>query len=336
MAVIFFAFLAIIVHGFPSKAPRDSSAEDLFSMSNPYDIDDSTLVPSLISEDYTSSNLLDPDPSVFTPDFFQDYSPTDQPLAMISEDPTQNLFEDPTTGSDPSYSSFDSLAATTNYESENDASIPTSNCEQSGLDTGDLFAEQYDSKEDSSISVLARSAPVVNADDNIRKFKLKGRQMPDGGTSIRVLDIPGSSFDLDPNTSPDTGVSQAYAADGTPLRPKQCPNGTKRSCCKWDSFPPFSQCWPHAVNMGVCRSAKNQFCCASILNGGSVNTGVPSTGLDCQDMKWQKSRDGRKQRAPSSLESPTSNQLQEIFPILQPLPDLSPSNPDFCSIRRRR
>lgn len=322
MVVIFFAFLAVLVQGYPSNLPRDGSAEDLFSSSNLNVIDDGNPVPSLTSADYTSSsNTLDPDASIFASNFLQEYSPGDQSLTDINEDHTQTLFVDPVADSDPSFDSFDPLVAATSYESENGASIPSSNCEHSALETGDFLAE-YDPDEDSSINMFDPSASVTNADIS----KLKGREIRHGGGGGYPY-VPVQRFDLDPNTSPDTPNSEAYAADGTPLRPMNCPNGSKKACCVWDAIPPFSQCWPAVryTPVSVCRLAKNQFCCGDISENGGP-------GIDCEQMKWSKSRDGRKQRPPNP---PQSNPFLDMFPILQDLPDLNP-NTDFCPSPRPR
>lgn len=325
MAVILFAFLATLVQGYPANVPRGDSAVDWFSASNLNAFDDGTVITSLKLEEQTSpSSIWDLDASMLTLDFPQEYFPASQLLTSTNEGHTQTLFGDLVADSDPSFGSFEPIATTTNYGSENSASIPTSNCEDSALETGDFLAG-YDPNEDSSFNIFDQSVSVANADDNLSMFNLKGREIRYGGGGGAPY-VPVSRYDLDPNTSPNTPNSEAYAADGTPLRPMQCPNGKTKACCTWDAFPPFSQCWP-AVRFtpaSVCRLAKNQFCCAKIPEPGGM-------GIDCEQMKWSKARDGRKQREPTP---PTSSQFQEIFPILQPLPELNP-NPDFCSPRRR-
>lgn len=333
MAVVFFALLATLVRGYPSNVPRDGSAEDIFATSNLNLFADSTLVPSLTSEDYTSSSdNLEPDASIFTSDFLQDYPPVSQTLADFNEGHTQTLFGDYVADSDPPVGDFDSLVATTNYGSENSASVTISNCDSSALESGDFLAE-WDPNEDSLFNMFDPSVSVAEADDDMGMFNLKGRAEPryrggTGGLGGGVY-VPVQRFELDPNTSPETTRYGAYAADGTPISMMNCPNGSKRTCCKWDAIPPFSQCWSalqHTIS-AVCRLAKNQFCC-----GGVSEPGGP--GINCQPIQWSKARDGRRQREPSSPQGPTSNPFQEIFPILQPLPDLTPK-PDFCSPRRR-
>ena len=338
MEVIFFAFLPILVQGRSSNIPRASSAEDLFSTPSFNYFDDSALTSAFDSEDHTSnSNIFDPDSSLFASNYLQEYSPADQPLINTDED-SQTLLGNPVTDSDPFLDGFDPLVAMTENGSENGASIPSTYCEDSALETGDFFAE-YDPNEDYSISMFDPSTSTANADDYVRMFNLKrskelrsrggggaGGHRPDARPYVTV-----TRYDLDPNTSPNTLNINAYAADGTPISPMLCPHGTKRNCCIWDALPPFSQCWPWARYMTtqVCRLAKNQFCCDEVPKRGGE-------GINCQDMKWTRSRDARKQRQPAEDPPPTSSsELQEIFPILQPLPDLSP-NPslDFCSPRR--
>ena len=332
MAVIFFAFLATLVQGYPSIVPRDGSAEDMFSTSNLNPLDDISLVPSLASEDHTSSSdILEPDASTFTADFLPDYSLVGQPLTNINEGQTQTLFGDPLTQSDSSFGDFNPLVATTNDGSEYSALTPGSNCDSSALDSGDFLAD-YDSNEDSSFAMFDPSVSVANADDNVGMFNLRGRAEPryrggsGGGGGVY---IPVQRYELDPNTSPDTPRYDAWAADGTPISPMNCPNGSKKTCCAWDAISPFSQCWV-AINhapSSLCRFAKNLFCCAGVTEQGGA-------GINCQPIQWSKARDGRRARNPSTPQGPTSNPFEDIFPILRPLPDLTP-NSDFCSPRRR-
>lgn len=332
MEIIFVAFLATLVQGYPSNVIRDGSAENMFPTSDLNLFDDITLVPSLTSEDHTpSSDILESDPSAFTSDFLQDYSPAGQPLTNINEDHTQTLFGDTLAGSDPSFGNFDSMVATTSDGSENSASVPISNCDSSALENGEFLAE-YDPNEDSSFTMFNPSVSVANADDNMGMFNLRGRAEPryrGGGTGNRGDYVPVQRYELDPNTHPDTPRTNAWAADGTPISPMNCPNGSKKTCCLWDAIPPFSQCWP-AINHAppaVCRFAKNIFCCADVLEPGGA-------GINCQPVQWTKARDGRRARAPSTPQDPTSNPFEDIFPILRPLPDLTP-NSDFCSPIKR-
>lgn len=329
--MIFFAFLTILVHGYPSNVLRDNSAEDLFSTSHLDTFDDGTLVSSLPSGDYnsagaSSSNTLDTDGSIFTSNFLEGSSPAGPPLTN-----TQTLFGDPVTDSDPSLDIFDPLVASTNYGLEDGASIQNSdtfvsnpNCEDSAIETGGFLAA-YDPNQDSSIDMFDQSASVTNAEDSIRTANLKGP-----GNTIQVRGVGAGQYvavtryDLDPNTSPYTQTPEAYAADGTPIRQGNCPAGKKRTCCVWATVPPFSLCWLSPKNTQVCRFAKNQFCCADVTRPGGP-------GIDCDEPPWVKARDGRKQRE-TPPQSPTSNQLQETFPILQELPGV---NPAYCRPQRR-
>lgn len=170
------------------------------------------------------------------------------------------------------------------------------------MESGEFLAE-YDPTEDFSIELF---------DPSISSAKIKKR--------IDTL------YELDPNT-PDSATSdQAYAADGTPLQPAKCPGGKRRVCCIRDAVPPFSQCWFILRNVWACRFIKNKFCCAGVpVLGGA--------GIDCEDMKWVKARDGRQPRE-NSFQEPPSNQFQETFPIFQPLPDLNP-DPGYCKTGAR-
>ncbi len=139
------------------------------------------------------------------------------------------------------------------------------------------------------------------------------------------------TYELDPRTGKWTELKDAYPEDGTPLRPKNCPDGKKRTCCRFDAVAgPYSDCWKDGYNNAVCRYAKNQFCCEDVpVNGGP--------GVNCEEAKWVKDR-GRKARPE---DSEATNQFQEVFPILRELPlgfpDLNPNlnlnpnpNPAYC------
>ncbi len=142
------------------------------------------------------------------------------------------------------------------------------------------------------------------------------------------------TYELDPRTGKYTELKDAYAQDGTPIRPKNCPDGKKRSCCRYDAEGgPFSECWKDGHNNAVCRYARNQFCCEDVpVKGGP--------GVNCEEAKWVKAR-GRVTRPEDSS---AMNQFREFFPILQ---DLSPvlSDPDpeedlnrspaYCSVNQR-
>ena len=153
-------------------------------------------------------------------------------------------------------------------------------------------------------------------------------EKPRVGAKTKYKNVVPSWYPLDPNTPDETPPSDAYAADGTPIELGNCPRGKKQSCCFWDAIPPFSQCWIVAGNKAACKFAKNRFCCREVPQAGGP-------GLDCEPTRWIRARDSRPARKGS--ESPSSNELelQELFPILQNLPELPDSSPNFCLPRAR-
>lgn len=315
---VIFAFLALRVLGYPSNIP--------------WDLDDPILVPSLTSEDDTSSaDLWKLDDSIFTPDSLQDYSPVSQTLHNADDGLTQPPFGELFfADSDFFVGHFKSLVATTNYGSEDSASSLISNCDSSSLDYGDFLADY--SPTDSSFNILDPSISVANTDDNLSMFNRRSRVEPRSPGGAAGSYEPKPRYELDPATNPETQKSSAYAADGTPISPMNCPSGKKKACCAWDAIPPFSQCWigQRFLASVACRPAKNQACCAEVPEPGGP-------GIDCEPVQWGKSRDGRTQRDPNQSQGgPSSTPFQDTFPILQPLPDLTPSPNLFCSPSRQR
>lgn len=131
-------------------------------------------------------------------------------------------------------------------------------------------------------------------------------------------------YQLDPKSNQQTMTTNAFAANGTPLKPKSCPQGLKRSCCKDNTH---TECWADSHLFQLCRFAKNLYCCEKV-----TGRGVP--GVGCESVQWIEQRG----RLPRDKQDPPKNQpnpLQGIFDLFN-FPDLSPSpNPNSCRIPSR-
>lgn len=124
---------------------------------------------------------------------------------------------------------------------------------------------------------------------------------------------------LDPNSNLQQSSFDAYTADGIPIKPKRCPAGKKKSCCKDTTF---AKCWLFSVDVPSCRLARLLFCCKDFPTPGA-------TGVDCQPMQWMYERG----RLPRPKQDPPANQfnpLQGVFDLFTfPEPNPSP-NPNHC------
>jgi hypothetical protein len=155
MSIIYLAFLAVLIHAYPSDFALDDSAENLFSLSDPDILDDGTLVSSAVSPDhetigtssewggFSSVESLDPgyeseeqaswnsfdfespaDTSVFTaedsPMEYSNFAILDP--SLLKEEPSQALLGDWDWNPD-SINGVDSVVDTTNYGSRKDPFI---------------------------------------------------------------------------------------------------------------------------------------------------------------------------------------------------------------------
>jgi hypothetical protein len=315
MSIFSFAFLLIGV----SATSLDYAAEDLFPTSNSDIFDDDTSASLIASSDntyeqpYFVKNLnfeSSGDPSMFLVENFPE------------EDSTLDFLNLPSASIDEGYS--EPLLEGNVFHSEADSSVFTpdslSSCEDSSVEPEDFTAELY-SENDSSFSSNDPSAYSTNTENSFVAASVEGLD-----NKVTKPTGPAKTFPLDPNTSPTTRTTEAYAADGTPIQPQKCQPGKSHTCCLWNAIAPFSRCWRKGTHHGVCQYAQNRVCCASVSKQGGP-------GIDCEKTKWVVSRDGRAPRVPQ--DPPSSSQLQELFPILQDLTPLQDSNPASCRPRPR-
>lgn len=331
MTIPSFVFLLILVaHAYPSAS---SSAEDLFSTSDP-DMSDNGALASFqatqdpIFESPSAVNTLDLDDSTDTSIFLPQNLPaedsifgvsdqslanthsdsgvSDLSLASIDEGYTESLFENESLEPETPTHNADSLTDTTGYDLGGYPSIAIADsppvqsyCEDSSTETGDDIPDDI-SDEDLSLN---------------KEAHLRG---------------PGPTFTLDPTTPLLTKVGDAYATDGTPIQPQRCKDGKYRSCCIWNPELPFQKCWYIRQERWPCQYAKNMACCAEVPWAGFP-------GVDCEESKWVKSRDTSRKKSPENPPNASSfqDQLQELFPVLRGVPPLQDSNPAYCKPRSR-
>lgn len=333
MHITSLTFLTVLVRAYPANLPWDESAEDLLSTSNLNTLDDTFVISSTNTLDdpftvfssntlddtltVSSSNALDPSP------FLTEYSPeenyiaaTDPFLPDLNGEPAENLFVNYNPDSKEEEFSISNL----------DSSLISANCGDTSIQPDDPLFD-YDAA-DPSTNIFARSVEYTEDPSLLTTDDIESSAK--GQSNTRKY-FPERTYDLDPGTGPYTRTFEAYAGDGTPLQLGNCPAGKKRTCCL-PTNPPFSQCWLMPTStQALCRFAKNQFCCQGVQSKGGP-------GIECEEARWIRSRDGRAAREiPSEeepLESPTSSEYQELFPILKPLPDLT--RPDSCLPRVRR
>lgn len=347
MKPILLAFLSVLVRAYPSALPLDNS-ENLFSTPSPEILNDGTLLSSIGSSEFESggnsaSNIFIfeglIDNSVVAESSPVEDSTFDKPLTVES---SENLFDDSNLSPGSSASIFSSDVITANSNIEQSSNNPTlgsfvtnSNCDGSSIGTDDLLAEYYP-EEDTSADIFDPSVFAANPGDNLLVARLEGSEIP----QIQPPTNPGRNkgtyvrpqvYTLPPNTGKYLRTYDAYAEDGTPIQPASCPAGKKRACCDPDAIPPFSRCWRGGQGPNsICAFAKNQFCCTSVEKAAGP-------GIDCDEAKWIKSRDGRQSLPNSGGENqPSTLDLQDLFPILQPLPPLTDPNPTWCKPRGRK
>ena len=305
MGIVLLALIIILVRAYPENLPWDDSAEGLFPTSNLNLFDDT--IP------YSTSNTLDDSA------FLNGYSPEDDhtvvtipPLADLNGEPAE-----------------DSL---TNYNldfadeglpmAHLDSSLVDANCGDLSIQTEDPLFNDY--VEDPSTNLFA---PAIDAEDPSLPITDDRISLENKGTRKGQY-VPEKTYDLGPSTGPYTPSWDAVAEDGTPLRFARCPAGKKRTCCS-RTDPPFIECWLASMSTPVCQFARNQYCCTGVQSKGGP-------GIDCENTRWIKARGRAQELNPSEDPQGTSlpNQLQELFPILQDLPDINP--PAYCQSRRRR
>lgn len=187
-----------------------------------------------------------------------------------------------------------------------DSSIATAPCNSEY----ESSTESFDSSDSASLSDLDGN-PILIASEG---FPLE----PDrGGPGWRYTIEP--EYELGTQIGYTTNVDEAYAQDGTPLKPMRCPPGTTKSCCTDESY---TACWTHPLNAQLCKYARNLFCCEKIPERGGP-------GVGCQTMIWVYRR-SRSRKIPKDPPAEQPKRLQGVFDIFQ-FPDLSPnSNPSSC------
>ena len=299
----------ILIRADSNDLSWDDSTGDLFATSNSNLFDETTVS--------TSSNTLDDST------FLNAYSSTDGPL--VTDPSLVDLNQD----------SNGDLFASNNLNSEEgssisglDLSLVAANCGDSSIQSDYFLLDDYSTNPSTDISASTVDFGDPSLTDDF--VPLEDKQ-----ARIRkpFIYVPPPTYDLAPSTGPYTPLEEAVAEDGTPIRPKLCAIGKTRKCCLLTD-PPFSRCWLWPRNREVCSYARNQFCCGEYKYGGG-----PAS--DCEEVKWieDKARSGEKQGENTGDAKPSeesiSNQLEELFPILQPLPDINPP-PAYCKPGTRR
>jgi hypothetical protein len=211
-----------------------------------------------------------------------------------------------------------------NYHPEDD---------HSPIETDDLFAQH--STEDHLFETrdLFADFDRVEGDDalmdpfNSENYILSSNS--EGGKTLPPKK-PSLRYTIDPNTPQNVDYKSAYADDGiTPIKKGTCPDGKKRTCCEWYNPELLNKCWsPTAFSrpLDVCVPAMNQFCCKSVTFGlYRIDGGI---GHDCERAPWVMDVRRMRQQSKKSSPEPSEIDLQELFPILQPLPE---PNPGYCS-----
>jgi hypothetical protein len=250
---------------------------------------------------------------------------------------TADLFANPYPEDDLSVETGDFLAY---YYPEDDLLFKTGDddlfvqysAEDHLFKTRDLFTDYYYPEEDVSMNVFDPWSPTANSEDFIVSSNSEFGENPKKPRKPRYK--PVERFKLDPQMDPLTRVRQAKAEDGTPIRPGICPRKKSKTCCLRDAIPPFSKCWKpldaraYIDRKRMCLYAMNLFCCESVTyDNYALNGGL---GTNCEDMRWVKDPARESNSPQDSSQGPSQIELQEIFPILQPLPELPGPNLDYC------
>ena len=187
-----------------------------------------------------------------------------------------------------------------------DSSISTAPCNSQGGPSGGSF----DSSASTTLPDLDGSPELIAGDDLNPESLDAARRRPNWRYTIEPV------YELGPDIGPTVDASDAYAADGTAIKPNRCPKSTKKSCCTDNTH---TACWRYPLNIQLCRYARNLYCCAEISQPGGP-------GVGCQTIEWVYERTRPRKKPPSN----PPNQLQGIFDIFQ-FPDLNPSsNPSYC------
>jgi hypothetical protein len=356
MNIISLLFLTSLTHVGSSDNIWDNPTEALLSSSNPNVFDDS-LVSSLT------------DTSDFLPDYFAeeiDFIETDASISnwnsLLANSPCQDSVKikdhlaifypevDPLIEpGDPFAQNFaddnlfeaEDLLAT--YYPEEDPFIETSHYAEDHLfETRDLLVNYFpeENVENVSLDHFDLWSPTFSSEDSILSSNFEVGINP--GKYQRPPPEPIPRYEIDPNTAPFVGYNHAYAEDGTPIRKGNCPKGKRRICCNWIAADPFSECWypPGPKPYRLCAPAMNLFCCRSVILGKSRKQG--GTGEDCERVPWLLDERRRPKSSEESFEEPSQESLEEpsevpsridleeLFPILQPLPELPDPNPRSC------
>jgi hypothetical protein len=326
------AFVTILVGAYPQNFQGD-----LFTNEPIGD------VSSVFGSDDTASSL--------NPNIFHDSSLISSTPSSIDE--SHDIFSSAMDGADDgdvlSFGTGDDEVEPPS-ESLGSSLVGVSGKEGSSIGNEPLSLESYDPEEISSLDIFDSSIATANCNsgadastgmfgssDSTSLYDLDGESVLIASPEIPDdLPKPGAPkpgaprrpawrytaepiYELDPRSNKQTTAISAFAADGTPIKPKPCPNGTNRSCCKDNTF---AECWTSSHLLQLCRFAKNLFCCDDV-----PGSGVP--GVGCTPVQWILQRG----RLPRDKQDPPPNQpnpLQGVFDLFE-FPDLNPSpNPNYC------
>ncbi len=209
------------------------------------------------------------------------------------------------------------------------AFYPEDEFEDHFFETRDLLAD-YSPVEDVSMNSFDSWSPAANTQDYLLSSNVKGDEVPKKWREYH---------NIDPKTPSDVDFKSAYSDDGvTPITPGLCPQGKRRTCCDSTAPDPFRVCqiWTFARRYEICQPAMNLFCCDSVdYPDVRYKSTRPGIGRNCERQLWRTDRERRKATSEQSSENSFQDlpqgsfdmDLQEAFPILQPLPDL---NPGYC------
>lgn len=314
MFVLLLVYVVAVIYASPHKIRDDLFMQDLtedsslpFEPANTNILDDGTLVSSAaISVDDSKGDLFLSSVDAGSTDAvdFGQGSDVGKDLPMENFD-LSSL--DANGGQESSVGNMAFPLESSNPEADPpidilDSSISTAPCNSQS----DSSIKSSDSSASTTLQDLEGNPILIASDDSPGASR--------GKPNSRYTIEP--TYELGPYTGPYTYTSDAYAEDGTAIKPGRCPSGTKKACCRDYTN---MVCWFYPGNPQLCRYAKNLYCCGDVPEIGGP-------GTDCQTMKWIYER-GRANKTPPPDQP---NQLQGVFDIFQ-FPDLNPNpNPSYC------
>lgn len=311
MNLIFSVSFVILIRAYSDDLSWNDPTEDLFFTSS----------SNLFDDTLDDSAFLNPSSSI------DDSVMTNPSLIALDEYPIEDSFASNDLNFKEDSTIFDL-----------DLSLVAANCEDSLIQSRDSLFDDYSTNPSTDTFASMIDFEDSSFTDDLMIFEDKAARK-----RKKVKYVPPREYVLSSSTGTYTPLSEAIAEDGIPIRPKMCRPGKRRTCCR-PANPPHRECWVWPDNPQICPYAKNQYCCAGIWKFGG------SSGIDCEDATWIEDLNARPEAEnaddenPSeeslseenlSEEDPISNQqLQELFPIFRPLPDLNP--PAYCKPETRR